>query len=325
MAALVHHTATAFPDSSKQPDTAPRKGYTQKPTLLTVGGLSDPGQSPRAECWRLEEGGWRVMEHCPIPAPIHFFSACVTKEGILVTGGFRGGKPASQCSLLSTSTYQWSPLPDLNTARHRHASVCVGGQAYVIAGKGGDNNVISSLECLPRLSVKWENLPDMPKARDHIMVASYGESMYVFGGKDMKVKASNSVFVYGTNRRSWQTLADMPQICNFGSAVVWKDRIYIVGGFDRCCMRFDPVLAQWSTLSRCRHEHMDAPAVVWKDRILVCGGRSWEAKRDNGTPGFTSVIEEYDPETNTWTVSQIELPQKLSAHFVFNIETSILA
>ncbi len=148
--------------------------------------------------------------------------------------------------------------------------------------------------------------------------------IYVFGGRQRDSKHSQSVFVYGTKSKSWQTLTDMPQICNFGCAVVWKDRIYIVGGLQRSCMCYNPVRAQWSTLSQCRHQHADAPALVWKDRILVCGGRSSKAKRDNGTAGGTSVIEEYDPETDTWTVSQIELPQRLNAHFVFNIGTLIL-
>ncbi len=101
--ALVHHTAPAFPE---QPGTAPRKGYTRQSTLMTIGDTSDPGNVIRTECWRLETTGWRVMEQCPIPAPVVCFSACMMKEGILVTGGFRDGKPVGQCWLLSTSTYQ---------------------------------------------------------------------------------------------------------------------------------------------------------------------------------------------------------------------------
>ncbi len=314
-------------NSSNHPNAAARKAYERTRTLLTIGGNSEPGNVTRTDIWRLGECRWRVMEKCSIPVPVWCFSACVVQEGILVTGGCNDddNKPVSQCWLLSTSTYQWSPLPDLNTSRARHASVCVGGQPYVIAGEGSDGEDISSLECLQRYSTKWESLSDLPKALQHVMVASYGECIYVFGGRQGDSTNSQSVFVYGTNSRAWQTLADMPQVCDFGSAVVRKDRIYVIGGFDQSCMCYDPVLAQWSTLSQCRHEHADAPPLVWKDRILVCGGRSNEAKRDDGEPGGTSVIEEYDPETDTWTVSQIELPQKLHAHFVFNIEAGILA
>ncbi len=324
-AALVHQRAAPFPDSGKRDGIEPRKGYRRVATLLIIGGRSDPGDVTRSDCWRLEDAEWKVMGESPMPELVTLFSACVVKEGILVTGGFRSKKSVSQCWLLSTSTYQWSPLPDLNTARGRHASVCVGGQLYVIAGEGSDENVISSIECLPRSDAKWKHLPDMPKALIHTMAVSYAECVYVFGGRDMRDKDSQSVFVYSTKRNAWQTLADLPHVCSFGSAVVWKDRIYIVGGFSQSCMRYDPILAQWSALSQCRHQHADAPALVSKDRILVCGGRSKNAKRDNGDPGGTSVIEEYDPETDTWTVSEIELPQKLHAHAVFSTDTGNLA
>ncbi len=320
--ALVDQSAASLPDGGMQASIAPRKGYTRAATLLIIGRKSDPGNVTRTNCWCLEETGWKLMEKCSIPKSVVLFSACVMKEGILVSGGFHSGKSVSQCWLLSTSTYQWTPLPDLNTARARHASVCVGGQPYVIAGEGGDENNISSVECLRQSSGKWEKRPDMPRALRHSMAVSYAECVYVFGGRDMRGADSQSVFVYRTKRKAWETLADMPQICTFGSAVVWKERFYIVGVFYQSCMCYDPVLAQWSTLSQCRHEHADAPALVRKDRILVCGGRSRRAKRDDGRAGGTSVIEEYDPETDTWNLSLIELPKKLSAHAVFSTDTA---
>ena len=325
VAAVIHQSSTSAPtNQSRDHSKAPRKGYTRRETLMILGGVADPGNVNSTDCRRLGETGWSVIKECPIPASMRMFAACMMKEGILVTGGSSSGKPVRQCWLLSTSTYQWSFPPDLNTARYRHASVCVGGQPYVIAGEGGDGKEMSSVECLPRFSGKWDSLPDLPKALVHPMAVSHGQYIYVFGGTDMEWNPSRSVFVYGTNNRSWQTLADMPQVCKYGAVVVWQDRIYIVGGFDQSCMCYDPVLAQWSTLSQCRHQHADGPALVWKGRILVCGGRSIEAKRDDGIAGGTSVIEEYDPEADTWTVSQIELPQKLSSHFVFAIESDIL-
>ena len=117
--------------------------------------------------------------------------------------------------------------------------------------------------------------------------------------------------------KSWRKWSAMPMACTYGSAVVWKDMIYIVGGFTRSCMSFDPLLNMWTTLSQCSHQHADGAVLVWKDRILVCGGRSYAATRDDGTAGGTSVIEEYDPEADNWKVSEIELPQRLGAHFMF--------
>ncbi len=115
----------------------------------------------------------------------------------------------------------------------------------------------------------------------------------------------------------------MPDTCMCGSAVVWKDMIYLVGGFERLCMSFNPATNTWTNLSQCRYEHADGAALVWKDRILVCGGRSNKAKCYKGNPGGTSQIEEYDPETDTWSVSHIKLPLKLWAQFMFSTEEAI--
>ncbi len=328
VAAFKHQSSGNIPtpqpyDSRKQSGAAPREGYAKTTAMMIMGGFSDPGRIDRTDCWRLDQSGWRVVEQCPIPIAMRFFAACVMKKEVIVTGGRSNCKSVSRCWLLSTSTYQWSSLPDLNTARARHASVCVEGKAYVIAGEDSDDKAMASVECLDIFSQKWETLRELPKALEHPMAVSHRECIYVFGGIDMKDNYSPSVFVYDTRTKSWKTLADIPEMCKFGSAVVWKDRIHIVGGFEQACMCYDPVLAQWSTLSQCRHEHADGPALVWKDRILVCGGRSNKAKGDDSEAGATSVVEEYNTVSDNWTVAQIELPQKLCLHFVFAIEANM--
>ncbi len=85
--------------------------------------------------------------------------------------------------------------------------------------------------------------------------------------------------------------------CIGGSAVVWHDRIYVMGGEDGKCMSYDPAKNRWDIYSRPHLEHRRGKAVLWKDRILLCGGTE------------TSVIEEYDPVTNTWSTWEYELPE----------------
>ncbi len=298
----------------------PRRGYHTVPKMIVLGGIADPGNITKTECWKLEHDGWNVVEECSIPTKLRWFSACMVADRVIVSGGSVGGTPVSQCWLLSTSVYQWSLLPDLNTARLRHASVCAGGKVYAIGGDKGKLTPLSSCESLETKARKWKILPDIPTALYHVMPVSYRQHIYVFGGKTTDDVGTRSCYVFRPQCGEWFALPAMPQICQFGSAVVWRDNIYIVGGFELSCMSFDPVLSVWTTLSQCRHEHADGPALVWKDRILVCGGRSKKAKRDNGKAGGTSVMEEYNPETDTWTVSQIELPQKLWAHSVFAFE-----
>ncbi len=299
---------------------SPRMGYQTKVSMIIIGGKSDPGDVTRTECWKLENDGWEVLEECPMPKTVRIFSACVIKDGIVVSGGGNGDMVFSQCWLLSTPTYQWSPLPDLNTARRRHTSVFLGSLVYAIAGEGTGKKRLSSVESLERNNSRWDFLPDLPKVITHPMAAAYGQCNCVFGGICDQGNHSVTVYVYKSKTKSWKELSDMPAISEFGAAVVLGDMIYIVGGFRRSCMSFDPALNVWTILSQCGHEHADSPALVWKDKILVCGGRSHATKRDDGTPSGTSVIEEFDPEKDTWIVSQKKLPLKLSSHFICHIE-----
>ncbi len=308
-----------------QAGVLPRKSYERPSTLLTMGGFTFPGYKTSRECLCLDymdNKEWKLMQETVLPQQMRLFSACVVPGGIVVTGGYTGKETISECWLLSIPNLQWNAVAKLNIPRLRHASVSVGGQPYVVGGVDGDKHALSSVECLSDISSKWDKMQDLPKAMYHAITVSCRDQLFVFGGKtDNDVFVSS--FVFRKNQGDWQALPDMPRKCRFGSGVAFKAKIYIMGGFQHACMCYDPTLSQWTTLSQCRHEHADAPALVRNGKILVCGGRSTKAKCDNGKAGGTSVIEEYDPETSTWTVSEIELPQKLSSHFVFSIESKI--
>ena len=158
----------------------PRKGYQTMPNMIIIGDRFNPC----GVCWQLFDNGWEEMEQCRMPTNPFMFSACLVKEGIVISGGRKGDAPVSQCWLFSVSTYQWNTLPDLNTARLRHASVCVGGQVYVIGGEGSDKNKLSSVENLQKNSGVWDIVPDLPAVVLHPMAAAYRQCVYVFGGVD---------------------------------------------------------------------------------------------------------------------------------------------
>ncbi len=242
-------------------------------------------------------------------------------SGMLVTGGDTGESVTRGCWLLSTSNFQWTAVAELNTGRYRHISVSVGSQTYVVGGVDGDQNPLSSVECLSDISARWDKMPNLPKAMYRAIAISCRGQLFVFGGRTYD-NVYVSSFVFRKNQSDWQVLPDMPRKCEFGSGVAFKSKIYVVGRLQQSCLCYDPMLSQWTAMSQCRHEHADGPALVWNDRIFICGGQDCKAKYDDGLPGGTSVIEEYDPETDTWTLFQIELPQRLSSHFVFSIESN---
>ncbi len=61
-------------------------------------------------------------------------------------------------------------------------------------------------------------------------------------------------------------------------------------------MSYDPYQDQWETHPKSSFEHIAPSAVVWKDRILLCGGEN------------TSLIEEYNTDTDTWSEWKHQLP-----------------
>ncbi len=299
---------------------SPRKSYATGSTLIVGGGMSIH-EGINSRCWYWEDHVWRLNEGSAMPKKLELFSACTVKDWILISGGYThaGGdlKPITECWLLCTSNLQWNVVPDLNIARARHASVCGGGQPYVIGGAGYDGDLLSSVERLSDVNGRWDKMPDLPRALCHTMAVAFQQLLFVFGGAARpKTDTSLSAYVFRLEQGEWQTLPSMPTFCSFGGAVVFKDKIYIVGGFEQSCLCFDPVLTQWSALSQCQYQHADAPALVWKGNILVCGGRTNMANQEDGKAGETSVVEEYDPGTDTWLVSHIQLPCKLHAHFI---------
>ena len=297
--------------------TVPRVSFMET-TMVCIGGTDSTGTC--AKSWYLLNNTW--LELKAMQSPPFCFSACVVNGGVVITGGAGyNGQPVTDTWLLSDATGNWSVLANMSTARYRHASVCVGGQLYVLGGEGCNQDLLHSVECLDEIDEEWREMQQMPTGLMHPMAVSYGQYIYMFGGCDMDQHYGCS-FEFNSQANRWKKLADMPSCCTFGSAVVYKERIFVIGGFEQCCMTFDPTQNQWTTLSQCLRQHAGAPALVWEGRIVVCGGRSArpEDLDDEGKAMATAVVEEYDPQTDTWCVSQLELPLKLFSHAAFNVD-----
>ncbi len=116
----------------------------------------------------------------------------------------------------------------MNMARYRHASVCVGGQLYVLGGEGCNQELLYSVERHDELNQEWREMQDMPLSLIHPMAVGYGHYIYMFGGyMDQHYRCS---FEFNSQANRWKKLKDMPGCCEFGSAVVYKERIFVVGG-----------------------------------------------------------------------------------------------
>ena len=172
---------------------------------------------------------------------------------------------------------------------------------------------LSPVECVDVKRRQWSALPDLQQAVYRAMVATHANKVFVFGGRDGQNKNLCCTQIYDTTRGSWSSGSDTPDVCSLGAAVTLNDSIYVVGGGNRTRLKYHPASDTWTRLSPPQQEHRWAPAVVWRGSILVAGG---------GSPGErSSVVEVYDPLTDTWSVCSIaSLIEKLTDHFMFNVD-----
>ncbi len=222
-------------------------------------------------------------------------SICWTGDGIFISGGGGGSwgyeKYSNECWKLSLPAQDWTAVSNLNVARTCHTSVCVGGQVYVLGGYNGGRN-LTSVEYLHDKTGTWCLSTDMPLALPSHIAVSYKRCIYVFAGC-----RSRETLILDTVTKKWSRKADMPQFCTKGCSVVYGDRIYVLGGDDTCFISYKPGQDQWQPISRPRENLTGRSAVVWGDRILLCGGKD------------TTVIEEYNPHTDTWAHWKHSLPK----------------
>ena len=205
-------------------------------------------------------------------------------------------------------------MPPLFTGRLNHRSVSLGDSVYVVGGKGVGDTVLGTVECLNVRRRQWSAMAEMPQAVLDPAVATYGNRVFVFGGRDAQDVNLCCTQVLDTTRGHWSTRSDSPEVCELGAAVTLNDVIYVVGGFIRTCLKYTPATDTWTRLSQPREKHGNAPAVVWRGCILVAGGGGPEPR--------SSVIEQYDPLTDTWSDWKSELNMKLCTHDMFNVDFS---
>ncbi len=268
----------------------PRKMQPNHSSLIAIYNTRE-GNKNSLQCLLLRGGNW--LKKTPTRGDTYICSGVsisTVKDAILTTG--------ERNKKLSLPTMDCTVLSDLNVPRCNHASVCVSGQAYVLGGRASDytSEEFKSVEYLDVKTGYWCLTADMPVALYGHTAVNYKQYIYVFGGY-VESEKSRACFIFDTVTKMWSRKADIPQYCTNGCSVVYRDRIYVFGGGNTCFMSYNPGQDQWEPLSRPRENLTGESAVVWGDRILLCRGRD------------TTVIEEYNPHTDTWAEWKHSLPK----------------
>ena len=307
---------TVHQNQMKSCRTVPRTNFRMKSCLLLVGGVAclegkdKPFEHNSCQYYKEDTSSWESLTELPQSVG-SLYHICRVDRGLLLTGGFKGDA-LNQCWHFDMSIKMWEEMPPLITARWYHRSVSLDDCVYVVGGKDVNNTVLASVECLNAKRNQWMSLPEMPQAVCLPAVVTFNNKIFVFGSRVTQDKGLCCTQVFDTKQGQWSTLSDTPEVCDIGAAVTLNDCIYVVGGFRRTCLKYDPTSDNWTRLSQPRQSHGNAPAVVWRGSILVAGG--------GGGKPESSVIEQYNPLTETWLEWKTTLDMKTACHCMFNVD-----
>ena len=290
--------------------------HTPTDTIVILGGTADNG----TKCWVLKNGEWKINAQFVMPVErLDWFGVCLQGQDVFITGGYSGKyqKASNKCWKLSFPSMQWTALPDLNVARYDHASVCVGGDVYVIGGTSSYQD-IGSLECLDNADM-WRLMYGMPLALSACSAIHVEENIIIWGGQyynrqSLRTTSVNIALCYNIATQTWTKMPSLPKPGAGLSSLVWGNTIYVVDAENKQCMSYSS--GKWKTLPGSRESVIGGKAVIWQNRILLL---SWDIEYN------VLRLEEYNPVTGRWLMSRTVNPavskrlKKLRSVFVMRL------
>jgi N-acetylneuraminic acid mutarotase len=259
------------------------------------------------------------MQKADMPTGRLWHASSVVDGKIYVIGGRATEALTTEYNPLTDTWTTKAPMP---TARFTHSTIVVDGKIYAIGGGAGAwKPGLSVVEEYDPMTDTWTTKAPMPTARGWGLATSVVDGkIYAIGGtgsSSLWADFRRTVEAYDPLTDTWSKKADMPTARIFFSASVVDGKIYAIGGVLvtkaglSTVEAYDPATDTWTTktpMPTARHAH--ASAVV-DGKIYVIGGGP-DGGANHAGPDGLSVVEAYDPTTDTWTTkADIPAPRGL--------------
>lgn len=200
----------------------------------------------------------------------------------------------------------WTRKAGMLTARSMLSTCVVNGRIFAIGGGLDPVTVLSTVEEYDPTANQWTARASLPEPLVGLSTSAVAGKIYAIGGApSLWGIVSPGVYVYDPATDSWTRKADMPTARAYLSATAVNGKIYAIGGATTGLSQplatveeYDPATDTWTRkadmpTARCAHA-----ADVMNGKIYAVGGMA-------GGPMTTwaglSVVEVYDPATDTWT------------------------
>lgn len=208
----------------------------------------------------------------------------------------------------------WNTLPPLEIARSHPSVATYKGKIYAFGGGGPGFKSLNSAICFDPQSNTWTPCQDMPTLRSGTVAATVDDKIYVMGGgfrqEDGMFRFLTAVEIYHPDTDSWEKGPDLLMPHDYPAVAKLGNCVYVIGGhhpnatqggpktdpgFD-FCERLDLDKGTWEEIAPLPTPRFALSAITQDNKILAMGGVAF---RPEGFNNFT-VIETYDPETNSW-------------------------
>jgi N-acetylneuraminic acid mutarotase len=202
----------------------------------------------------------------------------------------------------------WTTKADMLTARLCPSTSVVDGKIYAIGGAQWIQGAyLSTVEVYDTATDTWTQKADMPTRRNGLATAAVDGKIYAIGGEPSPQASLGIVEQYDPSTDTWTRKTDMPTKRTFLSACTLDGKIYVFGGVTAGVTGavwnpsavdvYDPATDTWETKGPMLTPTCMAGACAVNGKIYLMGGVRGGLLHD---PAI-SMVEEYDPETDTWT------------------------
>jgi N-acetylneuraminic acid mutarotase len=227
--------------------------------------------------------------------------------------------------LVSTCYAQspWTQKADMLAARAGHSFIVLDGKIYAIGG-GSSNSALCSktVQVYDPILNSWTFKADMIAGRGNFPVCIINGKILAIGGASLLYYNSiKSIEEYNPETDTWTYIGDMPGARQGHTASLVGGKIYVIGGgetYENAIAEvdvYDTLTKTWTTVTDMPTPRIYLTSVVLNGKIYAIGGN--KGTQNNEIP--TTVVEVYDPATDTWTTkADMNWPRKYLSACVLN-------
>jgi len=207
----------------------------------------------------------------------------------------------------------------------------IDGKIYVFGGIDQERTLTTVEEYDPATG-EWTKKADMPNIRYSLSVSEVNGKIYVIGGFRSNDGVNFSmVEEYNPRTNKWTRKANMPTPRSALSTSVVNGKIYAIGGDSgdylpaptlSAVEEYDPETDTWTRKADMPTPRGSLCTAVVNGKIYAIGGVTGMA---GGGGSLVSVVEEYDPVTDTWTKKSAKMPTPRSIFSISVVNGKIYA